>query len=342
MKAGVTDFARSLESFFIDFLATEVGASKHTIRSYRDTFVLLIDFMKEKYGISVNKIELSHFGKDVILSFLEWLELERKNCASTRNQRFAAIRSFCDFLARRDPARLASWQSILSIRFRRAQSKAMNYMTIDGLKCLLDQISTENLNGRRNLTLLSLLYETGARVQELADLTPSSIRLEKPAIIRLHGKGNKIRIVPLRDQMADMLTLYIKENRLDLSSRNESPLFFNSRYEKLTGSGVTYIINTYATMTRLTNPNIIPDRISPHCFRHSRAMHLLQAGVNLVYIRDLLGHVSIQTTEIYARADSTQKRLALEKATENIMTVEIGDASWEKDKELKSFLKGLA
>ena len=342
MKAKITDFARSLESFFIDFLATEVGASKHTVRAYRDTFVLLIDFMKERYGISVYNIKLSHFDRDVILSFLEWLELKRKNCTSTRNQRFAAIRSFCNFLARRDPARLATWQSILSVRFRRAQSKAMNYMTIDGLKCLLDQVSTNNLNGRRNLTLLSLLYETGARVQELVDLTPSSIRLEKPAIIRLHGKGDKIRIVPLRGQMVDMLTIYIKENRLDLSSRNESPLFFNSRYEKLTGSGINYIINRYASMARLTNPNIIPDKISPHSFRHSRAMHLLQAGVNLVYIRDLLGHVSVQTTEIYARADSKQKRIALERATENVMTVELGDASWEKDENLKSFLKGLA
>lgn len=342
MRTYITDFAGELESFFVDFLATEVGASKHTIRSYRDTFVLLIDFMQSKHGISVNNIRLSHFERTMILSFLEWLESERKNSSSTRNQRFAAIRSFCDFLSRKDPAKLATWQSIRSIKIRKNQAKTINYLTVEGLKCLLSQISIDNIRGRRNMTLLSLLYETGARVQELIDLTPSSVRLDKPAIIRLHGKGDKIRIVPLREQMAEMLALYMKENKLDLSARNESPLFFNSRYEKLTNSGITHIISTYAAMARATSAGIIPDKISPHCFRHSRAMHLLQAGVNMVYIRDLLGHVSIQTTEIYARADSAQKRKALEKATENVMTIEIGNASWEKDEGLKAFLKGLA
>lgn len=218
----------------------------------------------------------------------------------------------------------------------------MSYLTIDGLKLLLNQIPTDNMHGRRNLVLLSLLYETGARVQELIDLTPSNIRLEKPSIIYLYGKGEKKRIVPLRDKIAQMLTLYMKENGLDLPSRNCSPLFFNSRYEKLTNSGITYIINTYADIARKINSSIIPDKISPHCFRHSRAMHLLQAGVNLVYIRDLLGHTSIQTTEIYARADTLQKRIALEKATEDVMTTEIKEASWETDISLKAFLKGLA
>lgn len=342
MKTTISDFAKNLETFFTEYLIAEVSASKHTIRAYRDTFVLFIDYMQREHRISVDKLQLSDFNREIICSFLKWLEDERKNSISTRNNRLAAICSFCDYLSRKKPDRLATWQSIRSIKIRRKQTKTMNYLTIDGLKLLLNQIPTDNIHGRRNLVLLSLLYETGARVQELIDLTPSNIRLETPSIIYLYGKGGKKRIVPLRDKIAQMLTLYMKENRLDLPSRNCSPLFFNSRYEKLTNSGITYIINTYADIARKINSSVIPDKISPHCFRHSRAMHLLQAGVNLVYIRDLLGHTSIQTTEIYARADTLQKRIALEKATEDVMTTEIKEASWETDSSLKAFLKGLA
>ncbi len=342
MKIGATDFAECLESFFSNFLCVEIGASKHTVRSYRDTFVHVIDYMSEVHHIAVNRLKLSHFNRDVFVYFLEWLDVKRGNGVSTRNQRFAAIRSFCDYLVRKDPTRMATWQSIRSIRTRKIPTTPMNYLTVDGLKCLLDQIPTDSRQGRRNLTMLSLLYESGARVQELIDLTPSNIRLEKPAIIRLHGKGGKTRVVPLRDFMASILERYLKENALDTPSKNVRPLFFNSRGDKLTGSGVAYIIESYAAMARISTPGVIPDKISPHCFRHSRAMHLLQAGVNLVYIRDLLGHVSIQTTEIYARADSSQKRAALENATQNIMDDDIKNPSWEKDKNLKSFLKSLA
>ncbi len=342
MKIIISDFARNVESFFTEFLAAETNASKHTIRAYRDTFVLLIDFMKQQYNIPVDKLQLGNLNREVICSFLKWLETERNNSISTQAQRLAAICSFCDYLSRKNPERLATWQSIRSIRIRKKQSKTMNYLTVDGLKLLLDQVPTDSIHGRRNLTLLSLLYETGARVQELIDLTPSNIRFEKPSIIRLHGKGDKIRIVPLREEIVKLLTVYMAEHRLDLPSRCNSPLFFNSRYEKLTNSGIAYIINTYSDMARKKDSSGIPNKISPHCFRHSRAMHLLQAGVNLVYIRDLLGHSSIQTTEIYARADSLQKRIALEKATESVMGIEVKEASWEIDKGLKAFLKGLA
>lgn len=342
MKTRITDFAGYLEAFFTEYLGAEMNVSKHTIRSYRDTFIHLIDYMSDTRGISVNILEMKHFDRDVILSFLDWLEEKRGNSISTRNQRYAAIRSFFQFLERKDPTKLATWQSIRSIRIKKKEGTSVNYLTVEGIKCIMDQISLKNRNGRRNLTILTLLYETGARVQEIIDLTPNCIRLEKPAIVRLHGKGNKARIVPLRDQMVNILKTYIEENQLDIPSQQEKPLFFNSNGYKLTGSGITYILSNYVVPARKINPELIPLKVSPHCFRHSKAMHLLQAGVNLVYIRDLLGHVSIQTTEIYAKADSKFKREALEKASENFFDTDIGIASWNDDKELKSFLKGLA
>ena len=338
----VTDFAEYLEAFFTEYLASEINVSKHTIRSYRDTFVHLIDYMDDAHGISVDRIILNDFNRNIILSFLNWLEDKRCNSIATRNQRYAAIRSFFRFLERKDPTRLATWQSMCTIRMKKREKSTVNHLSVDGIKCLFDQISVKEKHGRRNITLLTLLYETGARVQELIDLTPSCIRLEKPAIVRLHGKGNKVRIVPLREQMIEILKIYMEEYQLSSPAKGEHPLFFNSRRQKLTGSGITYILNTYVTMARIYNPTLIPNNVSPHVIRHSRAMHLLQSGVNLVYIRDLLGHVSIQTTEIYARSDSRFKREAIEKASQDYFEEEAKTVSWENDKELKSFLKGLA
>lgn len=338
----MTDFAEHLESFFTDYLGSELGASKHTVRSYRDTFILLIDYMSDVQGVSVDKLSMANLSREVILSFLNWLQDNRNNNVSTRNQRYAAIRSFYEFLERKDPTRLATWQSIRSIKSKKSPSSTVSYLTVAGIKCLLEQVSTKDRHGRRNLSLLSLLYESGARVQELVDLTPSCLRLDNPALVRLHGKGNKTRVVPLREQQVNILTAYLEENRLNTPSQRERPLFFNSSGSKLTCSGVTYILKTYAVMARVAYPELIPKQISPHILRHSKAMHLLQAGVNLVYIRDILGHVSVQTTEIYARADSRLKRESLEKASRDIYDKEINFPSWEKDKKLRSFLKSLA
>ncbi|MFO7754822.1 MAG: site-specific integrase [Bacteroidales bacterium] len=342
MKTKVTDFAEYLESFFTDYLAAEQGVSKHTIRSYRDTFVFLIDYMNENQNISINKLAMKDFSRDRIISFLNWLQDNRNNSVSTRNQRYAAVRSFFEFMERKDPTKLATWQSIRSIKSKKTPGALVSYLTVDAIRCLLEQIPTKTRNGRRNLTILSLLYESGARVQELVDLTPSSLRLEKPAFIRLHGKGDKTRVVPLMDQQVNLLTIYLEENYLNSTSQRDRPLFFNRSGSKLTCSGITYILKTYATMARVVHPELIPRQISPHILRHSKAMHLLQAGVNLVYIRDILGHVSIQSTEIYARADSKLKREALKEASPDIIDKEIGIPSWEKDNELKYFLQSLA
>lgn len=342
MKAAITDFADYLESFFTCYLTGERDASKHTIRSYRDTFVLLIGFMNDVKGININRLSMSDLNRAEILAFLNWIQDKRKNSVSTRNQRFAAICSFCEYLERKDPTRLATWQSIRSIKFKKPPLSVINHLTVEGIRCLFEQISTKNIHERRNLALLSLLYESGARVQELVDLTPASVRLDKPAIIRLHGKGDKTRVVPLMEPQVRIIAAYMEENNLTLPSQSSRPLFFNSSGAKLTPSGVTYILRTYAAMARAAHPELIPARISPHVLRHSKAMHLLQAGVNLVYIRDILGHVSVRSTENYARADSKYKRESLEKASRDIIDVKVGKPSWEKDKKLLSFLKNLA
>lgn len=337
-----TDFAKYLQSFFINYMALERGASQHTIRAYRDTFILLLEYLNKDCKISVENLKMNHITKDIVLGFLNWLQDARNCSVSTRNLRFAAIRSFFVYMQYEDPTRILQWQLISSIKVKKTIKPSVNHLTIEGITCLLEQVQTDNRMGHRDLTLLSILYNSGARVQELISLTPSSIRLYKPYLIELYGKGCKKRLVPLDETQISLLESYIIEFGLDKPGMDKHPLFYNCWGEKLTNPGVTYILLKYAAMARIAHPGLIPSKISPHTLRHSKAMHLLQAGVNLVYIRDILGHVSIQTTEIYARADSKSKREALEKAYINVINTNVKEPSWEKNSKLKEFLKGLS
>lgn len=234
------------------------------------------------------------------------------------------------------------WQEILSIKSKRARLKPMTFLSVDGVRLLLKQIPTDSIYGRRNLAMFALLYDTGARVQELILLRPCDLHLESPAYLILQGKGNKNRAVPLHEKQVAILRKYINDNKLYRTELQTEPLFRNRNGSRLTGAGVTYLLMKYVTLAHMKNPDLVPKRISPHCLRHSKAMHLLQAGVNLVYIRDILGHVSILTTEIYARADSKQKREALEAAYKDVIpSEEYPKPTWESNKSLKEWLKSL-
>ncbi|MHB1921750.1 MAG: site-specific integrase [Chitinophagaceae bacterium] len=336
------NFAKYLTSFFLDYLSGERGVSTHTIRSYSNTFTLLLNYLDEVKHIKVDKLVFDHITRKVVLDFLDWLQNNRNCGNTTRNQRLAALHAFFKYMQYEDVQHLQQWQDILSIKIRKAGKRtAINYLTIDGIKLLLEQVPTITRQGRRDLAMIALLYDSGARVQELIDLTPMSLNLNNPCYVTLFGKGNKKRIVPLQDRQVSLLQSYMKENGLDKPSYNQRPLFANNRGGKLTNAGVTFILKQYANNAHKLNIELIPDRISPHSLRHSKAMHLLQAGVNLIYIRDILGHVSIQTTEVYARADSKLKREALEAVYINIIPVAADEGSWEKDSQLKLWLKGL-
>ena len=343
LKTAMNNFVFSevLEKFFKTYLPGEVGVSSNSIRSYRDTFVLFFEYMDRTNKVKPDKISLSHFKKEEILLFLKWLEEIKGNSISTRNQRLAAIRSFCNLVMFICPEYVHACSEIRSIKYKKAVKDTVKYMTIEEVTALLSQIDTRTKSGRRDLTLLSLLYNTGARVQEVIDLTPSNFRLEKPAIVELYGKGRKKRIVPLDEPIVKLLQGYMREQGLSNVVSAHHPLFFNSQGSKLTNPGISYIINKYVSLLKAQNAEMCNINITPHVFRHSRAMHLLQVGIPLIYIRDILGHVSVQTTEIYARTDSKAKREALEKAYEDIGIIEPEIKSWDKDSKLKAFLKSL-
>lgn len=296
--------------------------------------------MKDKKSVSVNKLKLSDLTRDNILDFLKWTMEERHCGAATRNYRLAAMHAFVRYLQYQEIGLMEEWQKILLIRALKTKPKVLNYLTPEGTKLLLKQPDTSTSTGRRHLAMLSLMYDTGARVQEIADLTVSSLRIaSKPYTLRIIGKGNKARIVPLMDNQVEILRSYLEENRLTEQSFLQHPLFPNRKGHKITRYGIGYILETYIELARKENPELIPDTFSPHGLRHSRAMALLQAGVHIVNVRDLLGHASIQTTDIYTRADSKAKREALEKAYENLTPKT--DREWEKDKGLLDWLKDL-
>jgi len=332
-----TDFSKYLTDYLTRYLTHERGSSSNTITAYRDTFVLYITFMERIRNIKAEKLYLKSITKESIVAFLDWLQTERKCSDATRNLRLATLHSFFRFVQYQNPENLYEYQSIMSIKLKKTKQTAINYLTTEGIKLLLEQPNLASEKGRRDLALLSLMYDTGSRVQEIIDLTPSAIRLDKPYTIKVTGKGNKTRIVPLLENQVKILKGYLNEHHLLSPQVRMHPLFSNSRQEKLTRPGVTHILLKYADKARVNKPELIPNKLSCHSLRHSKAMHLLQAGVNLVYIRDILGHVSVQTTEIYARADSLQKRKAIENAYVDLTPKQI--PIWENNNDLLGWLK---
>ena len=274
----------------------------------------------------------------MITDFLEWLETDRKCSISTRNQRLAAIHSFFRYLQAEEPAGLFHFQKVAAIPIKKAKKTVVEYLTPEAIKLLLEQPDKHTSKGRRDLTLISVLYDSGARVQEVCDIKVGDVTLQAPAVITLTGKGNKTRRVPLMKNTVALLQNYLLENKLDKPWQNETPLFTNNQHHKLTKEGVAYIIAKYVVSARETS-TLIPSKVKVHMLRHSKAMHLLQAGVNLIYIRDFLGHVDLKTTEIYARADTEMKRKAIEKVYPDLIDSNLPD--WSKDQALLSWLSEL-
>jgi site-specific recombinase XerD len=228
---------------------------------------------------------------------------------------------------------MACCQEILAIPAKKQAHPAVNHLSVEQTRRLLAQPNRSTRKGRRDVTLLATLYDTAARVQELADLTVGDIRLEPPAMAALTGKGNKTRHVPLGDNTAALLNAYLAEYRLNRPGHDDA-VFVNQQGRKLSRGGIAWIIRKYQAMTG--DPVLANAELSPHVLRHSRAMHLYDAGVPLPYIRDILGHVDLSTTEIYARASTEAKRRALEAAYADIVSANLPE--WNQDPGLLNWL----
>jgi len=338
---NITDMAMLLKDFFETYLPKERGVSNHTIRSYSATFQSLYAFFKENRGIRANKLFVKDLSRRSINDYLNWLEMEKGNKVPTRNSRLASVKAFCHYAQYKDFKNLARWQDILSIKSKKADMPYMSFLTQEGMKTLLSEVPTDTIQGRRHLAILAFLYDTGARANELISFSAHNLNLTKPYHVILSGKGRKKRIVPIHEKLVLILKAYMKDVNIELNNISKQPLFVNVHGRKLTSAGLTHIIMMYADKVRENFPALMPERLSPHSFRHSKATHLLQAGMNIIYVRDFLGHSSVKTTETYVRMDSEQKRKALEAAAADIVpqsqTIEV----WNDDEKLLNWLKGL-
>jgi site-specific recombinase XerD len=299
---------------------------------------LFLRYCQCEKGIKIERLRIEALTPSLVTSFLDYLEKHRSCTVRTRNQRLAALHSFFRYLQTEDPSAILQCQQILAIPFRRCEHKTVSFLAVDDLTGVLHEPDQRSFVGRRDAVMLSLLYDSGARVQELIDLRTCDVRLDSPAQLRLFGKGRKERVVPLMQSTVVLLREYIDERGLAAVEHLNDPLFQSARGVKLTRSGVRYILQKYVRRSAL------PGRakraaVTPHVLRHTKAMHLLQAGTPLPIIRDFLGHAHVKTTEIYARADLESKRRALEKVSSPTQSVKL--IRWNQQKDLIAWLKAL-
>jgi len=285
----------------------------------------------------VEKLSLADFNAELVAKFLTWLEKDHGSSVATRNQRLAALRAFAKYARTRKPEFLLEAQKIADIKSKKKAKPTLPYLQPDCVKAIISQVDTTDKFGRRDLVLLSLMYDSGARVQEVCDMRVRDVRIDKPHTATMTGKGHKTRSAPIMASTADILAKYLAENKLNTPDKFDYPLFSNHQRQKLTRAGVAYILKKYCDLARVGNARI-PDKVSPHVFRHSKAMHMLQAGINLVYIRDFLGHESVSTTEVYARADTETKREAIQNAQ---IRIDPDLPDWSSDNSLMAMLTNL-
>lgn len=303
------NLGRALVRFFQDYLPNQRGMSVHTIRSYRDAIVLFLRFASQDAGRGVERLEIDDLRPERVTQFLSSLEAQRGNGIATRNARLAAVHTLARFLTTEYPQHMAMLQVVLAVPFKRGGKNApIEYLEQNEVRELLGSIDRSDDRGRRDYALFALMFNTGARVQEILDLRARDVRLDAPAQVRLTGKGNKIRVCPIWATTAQLLRPLCSQSE---GSAADMPLFVNQRGQPLTRFGVRYLLQRHLADAATRSPTLGSKSIHPHSLRHTTAIHLLKAGVDFASISQWLGHASLNTTMVYARADLDLKRQAL-------------------------------
>ena len=313
-------FFKHVRGFLTVYLPKNRCYSQHTIKAYRDTLNLFRQFMFEEKKIAFTQIHFDLIGHEVIYEFLLWLQKTRGNSASTKNHRLAALKSFLHYCAMEDSTLMAIYMDVQKIPYQRVARNKVEYMSENALKVLLEQPDATTRRGKRDRFFMILLYDTGARIQEILDLKLGDIHLNNQTpCIYLTGKGNKMRTVPLMDKTIAHLQAYQKTFHPDGNLKNDSDLFYTQikgQIGRMSADNVSCFLKRYAKSAHQVCSEV-PLRMHAHLFRHTRAMHLYQAGIPLSYIKDFLGHVSVNTTDIYASTDTSMMKAALEKIIQN-------------------------
>jgi len=324
MRNGSPILGRIVESFFRDALATQRRSSPQTVASYRDSLKLFLVFAAEQKLKPPSSLSVSDLDADMVLAFLNHLEKTRKSSISTRNVRRTALRSFFRHVGYEDPVSLGIVERVLLIPAKRCDQKTIDFLRQDEQNALLDTPEQTSVKGRRDHALLLFLVRTGARESEAIGTDVRHARLSLPRQVLLFGKGSKERIVPLCEVTTGALERMLADRG---SGQPDEPLFLSRDGQRLSRHGVIHIVRRHAKTASATLPSLADRAISPHLLRHTCAMNLLRAGVDLTTIRAWLGHVSVQTTHMYIEADTEMKRKALEHCPITVTKVSRFEAS---------------
>lgn len=333
MKNSSPTLAATLENFFIERLINQKCVSRETVLAYRDTFRLLLKYAQRELGKMPSKLLIEELDASLICRFLNYLEEDRHNTPRTRNHRLAAIRSFFNYTSFQEPQLSGHIQRVLSIPTKRYQKREINFLTVDEVDAILDAIDRSSWIGRRDHALISLAIHTGMRVSELINLCCSDVILGRGAYVHCTGKGRKDRSMPLGKTVSKIIENWLKEWDAKLSA----PLFPTRQGIKLSRDTVAYILAKYVSLAKQRCSSLSNKRVSPHVLRHTAAVHLLQAGVDLSVIALWLGHDSLESTQAYMSSDLTQKIKILDKT----LPISAKSMIFKPEDTLMEFLKGL-
>lgn len=340
----MSDFFNIIRSFLLEYLPNQRCFSENTVRSYRQVLNLLILYLRKEQGLTIRQIQFEIIDKNVILSFLDWLETHRHCGSNTRNQRLMVLRSFFNYAGQLDCVQIALSVAVQNIPTKIPQSKVVEYLSETALEVLLQQPNLSKRTELRNSFFMVLMYDTAARCGELLCMKVRDLRLKvQYPIAYLHGKGNKTRTVPLLSRTIQHCERYLRIFHPNEQADSETPLFYtviHGAQQPMSADTVALFLKKYGKLACCVCPEI-PPHIHAHMLRHTRAMHLYQQGMPMMLLSEYLGHASAETTKVYAYADTEMKRAAIDKAD-----IFRGDAPpltpvWENDEEMILKLSGL-
>lgn len=318
MKSKDTSLFPLIHDYLKIYLPKQRNVSPNTILSYRRALEELLDYVKEREQILLGSISFEHLTADTIFLFLEYLESEKGYSVSTRNTRFAAIRAFMDYAADHDVALVDNLNKLKKVPFKKPAATVMvDYMSMAAVTAISEQPDANTPKGLRDRFFIMLLYDTGARVQEVLNIRLSDLQLGRLPKVTLFGKGRKTRVVPLMKNTVRHLKKYLSVFHENAAHDGDAPLFYSvihGNKQCISDRRIRYILQKYGEQARRVCPEV-PENVYPHLFRHSRAMHLYQEGMDLALVSQWLGHSHLETTQIYAHADTEHKRRAIEAAT---------------------------
>ncbi len=336
---SATDLAALIRGFFDQHLVSQRGLSGHTVLSYRDTFKLLLQFAGRETGKSVTGVTLADLTAELMHRFLRHLEEHRHNGVVTRNLRLAAIHSFFRYLAVVDPRHLTHSHTIIAVPFKRRPHRMAQYMEREEVQEVFRQIDCRTPLGQRDDAILRMLYNTGMRAQELVDLDVRHVRFSRPFSVLIFGKGRKERTCPLWHETVASVKSYLQTRSVRFT--DAVPLFLNIDGLRLTRYGVRYIVTRRVSQAARRCPTLLSRPITPHTWRHTTAMHLLQSNVDLAMIRSWLGHASIETTNTYVEIDLEMKRRTLASAERVLPKSKRPPSSWRTNNDILTWLSSL-